>query len=268
MHARPWIAALALSGLFVCVGCVSQDSLKQVEDEVGDLKLEVFKLRSQMEDANKKMAEGQTASAEGRNQDRRFQADLQETLRQLQDTTRVLSNRMGDASVRRSSRAAAPAAAAAPVAPAAAAAAAPVAPAAAAAAVTAAEAPAAGDDDKAFSAAVLDYNRGNYALAAEGLSLFLKTNPQSGQAGDALFYLGLCFYNQKKYDKAKPAFEQILREHANSAQFLPAKLKRAQCLQHMGFKPAAISAFRELTSGFPGSPEARTAQQELADLGF
>ena len=59
-----------------------------------------------------------------------------------------------------------------------------------------------------------------------------------------------------------------MREHANSSQFLPARLKRAQCLQRMGLKPAAIKAFKELTDGFPGSPEARTAQQELADMGF
>ena len=47
-----------------------------------------------------------------------------------------------------------------------------------------------------------------------------------------------------------------------------AKLKRAQCLQKMGLKPAAIKAFKEITDGFRGTPEARTAQQELADLGF
>ena len=244
MHARPWIAGLALSGLLVCVGCVSGDQLKRVEDEVGDLKLEVFKLRSQMEEANKKIDEDRQAGAEGRTQDRRFQADLQETLRQLQDTTRILSNRLGDPGVRRP--AAKPVQAPAPAEPQA----------------------AASDDEKAFTAAVLDYNRGNYALAADGLALFIKANPQAAQHSDALFYLGLCFYNLKQYDKAKPAFEQILREHASSAQFLPAKLKRAQCMQRMGLKPAAIKAFKEITDGFPGSPEARTAQQELADLGF
>ena len=243
MRARPLIVGMALSALFLCVGCVSEDSLKHVENEIGDLKIEVFKLRSQMEDANKKSDDDRTASAEGRGQDRRFQADLQETLRQLQDTTRVLSNRLGD-SARKGVKTAA-------------------------AAAPAPEAPAgSGDDEKAFTAAVLDYNRGNYALAAEGLTLFLKVNPQSPQHADALFYLGLCFYNQKLYDKARPSFEQILRDHANSSQFLPAKLKRAQCLQRMGLKPAAIKAFKELTDGFPGSPEARTAQQELADLGF
>jgi TolA-binding protein len=245
MLARPWIAGLALCGLVACVGCVSGDQLKRTEDEIGDLKIEVFKLRSQVEEANRKTDEDRTASTEGRTQDRRFQADLQETLRQLQETTRILAARLGDATARRTT--ARPGAAApAPEAPAA----------------------AQNDDEKAFTAAVLDYNRGNYALAADGLTLFLKASPQSAQRPDALFYLGLCFYNQKQYDKAKPAFEQIMREHASSAQFLPAKLKRGQCLQRMGLKPAAIKAFKEITDGFPGSPEARTAQQELADLGF
>ena len=241
MRARPLIVGMALSALFLCVGCVSEDSLKRTEDEIGDLKLEVFKLRSQMEEANKKSDEDRAANAEGRGQDRRFQADLQETLRQLQDTTRILSNRLGD-NTRKTVRTTPPAAAETVAAP--------------------------SDDEKAFNAAVLDYNRGNYALAADGLSLFIKANPQSPRHADALFYLGLCFYNQKLYDKARPSFEQILRDHANSSQFLPAKLKRAQCLQRMGLKPAAIKAFKELTDGFPGSPEARTAQQELADLGF
>ena len=247
MQVRPWIAGLALCGLLVCVGCASGDQLKKVEDEIGDLKLEVFKLRSQVEDSLKKGDADRSASTDARAQDRRFQADLQETLRQLQDTTRILSNRLGGATVGKpAARPAAPvAAAAAPEAPA-----------------------SAGEDEKAFNAAVLDYNRGNYALAADGLQLFLKANPQASQRPDALFYLGLCHYNQKQYDKAKPVFEQIMREHASSSQFLPARLKRAQCMARMGLKPAAIKAFKELTDGFPGSPEARTAQQELADLGY
>jgi hypothetical protein len=36
----------------------------------------------------------------------------------------------------------------------------------------------------------------------------------------------------------------------------------------MGMKPAAIKAYKELTDAFNGSPEARTAQQELTDLGY
>ncbi|MGA2079931.1 MAG: tetratricopeptide repeat protein [Holophaga sp.] len=246
MRPRPWLAVIALAVLMAGLGCVSGDDLKKVEDQIGDLKLEVFRLRSQMEEANKKMDEERAAGTESRAQDRRFQADLQETLRQLQDSTRILNNRLGDSTVRRPAArpgAAAPAAAGEGQAP-------------------------PGEEEKAFTAAVLDYNRGNYAVAADGLTLFLNASPQAAQRPDALFYLGLCYYNMKQYDKAKPVFEQIMREHPSSAQFLPARLKRGQCLARMGLKPAAIKAFKELTDGFPGSPEARTAQQELADLGF
>ena len=120
----------------------------------------------------------------------------------------------------------------------------------------------------AFSAAVLDYNRGNYALAADSLEVFIKSHPGSARKPDALFFLGLAHFNQKSYEKAQGVFEQLIRESPSSNQFLPAKLKRAQCLSRQNLKPAAVRAFKELVEGFSGTPEARTAQQELADLGF
>ena len=232
----PVLAAL------LTIGCGSEDQLRRVEQEVGDLKLEVFKLRQVVEEGNKRAQTDSQAATEARTQDRRFQADLQESLRQVQDTTRVLNNRLNSQQPKVGTRTAAadpqPAAA------------------------TAAE------DERAFNAAVLDYNRGNYPLAAEGLELFLKTYPQSAKRSEALFFLGLCQYNLRAFDKAQPAFERIIKEHAASPQFLPAKLKRAQCLLKQGLKPAAVKAFRELVDGFAGSAEARTAQQELSDLGL
>ena len=246
MAMRTMVATLSLAGLLVCVGCTSEDKVKKVEDQVTDLKIEVFKLRTQMEDANRKADDDRAASGVARSQDRRFQADLQETMRQLQDTTRALNNRLGDAAAQRK---------------------APVSTKGTQGNQDEAASPSS-DDEKAFNASVLDYNRGNYPLAADGLTLFLKTHPQSPHGPDALFYLGLCSYNQKAYAQAQPSFERILKEYANSNQFLPAKLKRAQCLLKQGLKPASIKAFKDITDNFPGSPEARTAKQELEDLGF
>ena len=246
MRPRSVMIPMALAGVLLCLGCNGEDRLRKVEDQVTDLKVEVFKLRSQMEDANKKAEDDRAASDVARTQDRRFQADLQETMRQLQDSTRVLNNRLGDA-------------AAAPRRPS---------PGKQASAQDEG-APAAGsDEEKAFNAAVLDYNRGNYPLAADGLALFLKNHPQSSRTPDALFYQGLAFYNMKAFDKSQPVFDRILKEFSSSSQFLPAKLKRAQCLLKQGLKPAAIKAFKDITDNFQGSPEARTAKQELDDLGF
>lgn len=227
--------------VLITIGCGSEDQLRRVEQEMGDLKLEVFKLRQVVEEGNKRAQTDQQAAAEARGQDRRFQADLQDSLRQVQDTTRVLNNRLNSLPKGGTSR---PSAESQP------------------------STAAAAEDERAFNAAVLDYNRGNYPLAAEGLELFLKTYPQSAKRSDALFFLGLCHYNQRTFDKALAAFDRIIKDHAASPQFMPAKLKRAQCFLKQGLKPAAVKAFRELVEGYSGSAEARTAQQELSDLGL
>lgn len=238
MRIRNLAAPAALAGLMLAVGCTSGEELKKVERELGDLKLEVFKLRREAEDANRRAEAERAAASESRALDRRFQADLQESLRQLQDSTRVLNNRLGALNTQpRAGRSAAPV-----------------------------EAAPSTEEEKAFNAAVLDYNRGNYDLAVEGFDLFLKAHPASARRPDALFFLGLCRYNQKQHDKALEAFDRILKDHASSSQFLPAKLKRAQSLLRMNLKPAAAKAFREIVDGFPGTPEARTAEQELSDL--
>lgn len=233
------LMSLPILATLLAIGCGSEDQLRRVEQEVGDLKLEVFKLRQTVEEGNKRTEAEQQAAAEARVQDRRFQADLQESLRQVGDTTRVLNNRLNSqprGNTRPSAETHAPAQSA--------------------------------EDERAFNAGVLDYNRGNYPLAAEGLELFLKTYPQSPKRPDGWFFLGLCHYNQRSFEKAQVAFDRIIKDHAASPQFLPAKLKRAQCLVKLGLKPAAVMAFRELVEGYSGTAEARTAQQELSDLGL
>ena len=239
MKARILALPLALVAL-ASVGCVSDDQMARVEQEVGDLKVEVFKLRQQAEEQTRKAdAEAQSAS-QFRDEDRRFRADLSESMRQLQYSTRALGNRVTTVNREPAAGSASPSTPAAP----------------------------AGDDEKAYNAAMLDYNRGNYALASDGFGLLVKNYPQSARKADALFFMGLCQYNQRAYDKAQAVFEQIVREMPTSSQFLPAKLKRAQCMERLGLKAAAVKALQELVNGFPGTAEARTAQQELNDLGL
>lgn len=238
MRSRILAFPLALTAL-MSIGCVSDDQMARVEQQVGDLKVEVFKLRQQAEDQNRKADAEAQAASQFRDEDRRFRADLSESLRQVQTNTRTLGNRVSTMNRQEP----APATAATPQSP-------------------------AGDDEKAYNAAMLDYNRGNYALASDGFGLLVRTYPQSARKADALFFMGLCQYNQRAYDKAQAIFEQIAREMPTSSQFLPAKLKRAQCMERLGLKAAAVKALQELVNGFPGTAEARTAKQELDDLGF
>lgn len=237
------VALLAVfAGLAAFTGCESDERLKAVEREAGELKVEVFKLRQAQEENGRKADSDRKDASDWRTEDRQFRADLQETLRQLSEATRIINNRIGNITTGRTSTSPATAPATAP-----------------------ASTP---EDDKAFGSAVLDYNRGNYAMAAEGLDLFLRSYPSSARKPDALFFQGMAYFNLKNFEKSQACFDRILRDHPTSSQFLPAKLKRGQCLLKQGLKPAALRVFKELVDGFQGTPEARTAQQEMTDLGY
>jgi len=234
--------ALAALPLLLTVGCTQDEQLRRVEQEVADLKLEVFKARQQVEELNRRSESDRTALSESRSQDRRFQADMQETLLQLQDATRVLANRLKDA----------PASAGRGTV--------------AGAATPTTASTAGGTEEQAFNAVLLDYNKGNYALAIESLEHFLASNPKSPKRADAHYYLGFSHFHMKAYDRAIRAFDRLIRDHPGSELFLSAKYKRASCQLKMGLKAAATASLQEIIKNFPDTPEARNAQQDLTDL--
>src|SRR5690348_8217933 len=89
MNPRILAFPLALTAL-MGIGCASDDQMARVEQEVGDLKVEVFKLRQQTEEQNRKADAETQAASQFRDEDRRFRADLSENLRQIQANTRTL----------------------------------------------------------------------------------------------------------------------------------------------------------------------------------
>lgn len=224
---------LALLG----VGCAQEEQMKRVENEVGDLKLQVFKLRQEVEEMNRRNEADRGTVAEVRKEDLRFRADLQETLRQIQDNNRVMASRLNETGRAKPvpNRQVAP------------------------------EATPDGDD-RSFQVLLLDYNRGNYSLAVESFEAFLKGNPNSPRRADAYFYIGLSQFNLKAFDKSLAAFDRIIKDHSGSERLVAAMLKKAQCQLRLKLKAAALKGFQEIVEKFPGTPEARAAQEEIADL--
>ena len=260
---RKMIISVVLVGLSA-LGCDSSEQLVRVEREVSDLKIEIFKLRRQMEDTQDVARNEQKSDQDFRIEGRKFQADLQSTLSDLTEATKTLNTRLSAPSRNKSLPLPEdkPTSDSAPMEgsekP--------------SVVTSSSESYSSGGipptDDKSFNAAVLDYNRGNYTVASTALKNYVEAYPTSPNKPLALFFLGLCFYNTKAFDSAQVVFEQIIREVPSSSQFLPAKLKRAQCLLRQNLKPAAIKAFRELTEGFSGTQESKIAQQELDELGI
>ena len=86
------VALMAVfAGLAAFTGCESDERLKAVEREAGGLKVEVFKLRQAQEENGRKADTDRKDATDWRAEDRQFRADLQETLKQLSDATRIIT---------------------------------------------------------------------------------------------------------------------------------------------------------------------------------
>jgi tol-pal system protein YbgF len=108
-----------------------------------------------------------------------------------------------------------------------------------------------------YAAAVQLQNHGSYDLAEQAWSKFLQQFKGDPRAGKAMHYLGVCYYQQKKYDQAITTFQNVIQTYpqleALDATYL--YLGVTQYTQAQNNKPelfdAAIETFQTLTTKYP-----------------
>lgn len=130
-----------------------------------------------------------------------------------------------------------------------------------------------------------DRNGGNYDLAVNEFSEFLKYYPDSPQAPSAQFYIGWIHYGsahseseagdaasaQKDYQAAADDFDNVAKNYPDDATRVPeAMYYRGMSLEHVtGHKTAAADVYIELIKRFPktGGDYAAKACTQLKGLG-
>ncbi len=124
----------------------------------------------------------------------------------------------------------------------------------------------ANDPSTFYYAAYSDYIKENYNLAIEGFRQFVKKYPESTLADNALYWIGECYYAQKKYQEAIQAYNEVLEKYKNEDKVAAALLKKGYSLINIGRQSDGIMILRDLISRFPLSEEASLAQQKLKEL--
>jgi len=121
--------------------------------------------------------------------------------------------------------------------------------------------------DTLYQNALRDYNTGNYSLAHQEFSDYIKNFPSNDLASNAEFYLGEISYSQGSYKDAITAYDNVLTNYPHSFKQSDSLLKKAMAEQELGQKAAAIRDYREVERRFPGSDASRRAQARLHELG-
>ncbi|MFN3412690.1 MAG: tol-pal system protein YbgF [Thermoanaerobaculum sp.] len=118
-----------------------------------------------------------------------------------------------------------------------------------------------------YNSAYEDYMRGNYDLAIQGFSEYLRRYPETELADNALYWIGECHYSKKDYDKAIDTFTQLLNSYKTSDKAAAALLKKGFAYLEKGDKSQAVINLQYVVFEYPASPEASLAKERLAKLG-
>jgi len=107
------------------------------------------------------------------------------------------------------------------------------------------------------------YSANNFPVAIISFESFLKNNPQSEYAPNALYWIGECHYTLSDLDKAKEAFLKVTELYPKSTKVPDALLKLGYTLSALNEKEKAATVFEKIIISYPSSPAAIKARERL-----
>jgi tol-pal system protein YbgF len=119
---------------------------------------------------------------------------------------------------------------------------------------------------KSYEAAMTLFKSGDYKVAANALSDFVRRHPQSSYASNAQYWLGNAYYAQRDYKNAIAAQEIVASAYKDSAKAPDAMLNIASSYIEMKDKKNARKALQQLVTKYPDSSAATAAKDRLAAL--
>lgn len=117
-----------------------------------------------------------------------------------------------------------------------------------------------------YENALNEYHAENYARAREAFSNFLQRYPSSTYANNAQFYIGQCYYAQKKYPDAIEAYRLVVERYPRGGKVPSSMLKLAYAHEQLGLKEEARHLLQQVVDSYPYSSEAQLARNHLASM--
>jgi tol-pal system protein YbgF len=114
-----------------------------------------------------------------------------------------------------------------------------------------------------YSQAYADYARGNYDVAIQGFTEYLRNYPSTDFSDNAQYWIGESYYGKKGYGDAIAAWDTLVRDYPSSDKLPDARVKKGMALEKMGRRRQALAEYRYVLDRYPNSPAARIARDHL-----
>lgn len=125
-----------------------------------------------------------------------------------------------------------------------------------------------GKPDKAvkYAAAYQLFKAGNYIKARESFQAFLALYPSGEYSDNAQFWIGECYFFEKKYEKAILEYEKVTKKFTSSSKVPYALLKQGISFQNLGDKTSARLLLQQVIKDYPNTSQARIARSKLQEI--
>jgi tol-pal system protein YbgF len=117
-----------------------------------------------------------------------------------------------------------------------------------------------------YDLAWADYTAGNYDLAVEGFSSYVRSFPKSESADNAQYYIGESFFQRGKLAEAVEAFGRVISSYPRSDVGGQARYKRGVCYERLNQPDRAREDYDIVIKTLGDTDAGRLAKQRLDAL--
>ena len=117
--------------------------------------------------------------------------------------------------------------------------------------------------EKLYAGALTLYSGRDYQKATARFKEFVATYPDHKLAGNAQYWIGECYYSQKRFAEAAEEFAEVEKVYPGSPKVPAALFKRGLSLAELKRMPEARAALQRVVDNYPQSEEAAKARERL-----
>ncbi len=122
------------------------------------------------------------------------------------------------------------------------------------------------DKESLYAAAYELFREAKYDKSREAFENFLKLYPDTEFSDNAQFWIGECYYFEKKYEKAIIEYEKVTKNFPDGNKIPYALLKQGLSFLRLGDKASAKLLLQQVIKDFPNTSQARIARAKLLEI--
>jgi len=122
------------------------------------------------------------------------------------------------------------------------------------------------DPEELYNDAYSKLGQGDFQGARKDFKKFLELFPQTEYSDNAQFWIGECYYREKKYEEAILEFEEVIKKFPHGNKLTDALLKQAFSFIAIDDTNSAKLILQKIIDRYPTSAQAEIAKAKLKTL--